>query len=586
MSAAVRFVDPREGEPRQDQGRSEPPEKIGALGDGARLDLPNRLGEGRRGGMPPLSQEAIDEYGFLLTPPRFADKWNARVIVALTLYIAAAIILLLSTENVLWHPETRDISIALGGIAIWRFGWWFNHGMRAVIYARSHYPALRKLADDAWARGDRPKHVHVMMTTYKENTAVTLLVMESIVREFRATGLSATIWLGSGDDSDEITIANYLAENASDLDVELVIARQWKGGKRYAIGAALRAMRLSGTVNGDDAVVFMDGDSIWGPGILQKCASLFFVDKDLQALTTDEEVIVHGPRWQEVWLRMRFAQRRIAMQSHALAGKVLTLTGRLSLFRAHHVIKPEFIMQVEEDYLDHWLWGRFRFLSGDDKSTWYYMLTQSAKMMYVPDALAITIEHVEGNGYERMVQNLRRWSGNMLRNGARCIALGPKKVGFFIWWCVLDQRLAMWTTIVSPLLAILTMVFVSPWLIFGYVALIMVTRLIQSFWLYCYSRDVHISFPLLIYLNQLLNASVKVYSLFRLSKQRWTNRGNQSAGFSDSFVERLRNWTAAYLTLVASAALVLILVSYAGFLQLPTGYSRDGLVVGLLPFLR
>ena len=31
-------------------------------------------------------------------------------------------------------------------------------------------------------------------------------------------------------------------------------------------------------------------------------------------------------------------------------------------------------------------------------------------------------------GLNRMVQNYRRWSGNMLRNGARVIALGPKRV--------------------------------------------------------------------------------------------------------------------------------------------------------------
>jgi glycosyltransferase Alg8 len=570
--AAAQPIDPAAA------GPDVPDQGIGVLSFGEGIEIANRRQGRPKAELPPLSQAALDEYGFLLTKPPLAEKWNFKVVTFLFIYACACFVLLLTVPNILWNPETKDIALVIGVLGLWRFGWWANHGIRALIYENTHYPRLRKLADDAWARGDRPKHVHVMMTTYKENTSVTLLVMESMVREFRATGLSATIWLGSGDDSDEITIANFLAEHASDLDVELVIARQWKGGKRYAIGAALRAMMLSGTVDGRDAVVFMDGDSIWAPGILQKCCSLFFIDPDLQALTTDEEVIVHGPRWQEVWLRMRFAQRRIAMQSHALAGKVLTLTGRLSLFRAHHVINPNFIRQVEDDYLDHWLWGRFRFLSGDDKSTWYYMLTQSAKMMYVPDALAITIEHVEGNGYERMVQNLRRWSGNMLRNGQRCIALGPKKVGFFIWWCVVDQRLAMWTMLVSPILAVLSLIFVSPWLILGYILWIALSRLIQSIWLYCYARDVHFSFPLLIFLNQLLNASVKVYSLFRLSKQRWTNRGNQSAGFQEGFVERLRNWMAGYQTLVATSVLVLLILLGTGFVKLPTAYSFAGFI--------
>jgi len=58
------------------------------------------------------------------------------------------------------------------------------------------------------------------------------------------------------------------------------------------------------------------------------------------------------------------------MQSHALSGRVLTLTGRMSVFRGEHLTKIDFIRLVEADCLDHWLWGRFRFLSGDDKSTW------------------------------------------------------------------------------------------------------------------------------------------------------------------------------------------------------------------------
>ncbi len=206
-------------------------------------------------------------------------------------------------------------------------------------------------------------------------------------------------------------------------------------------------------IDPDDIVVFMDGDSLFGHGMLEKCVPMFLADPRLGALTTDEEVQVHGPRWVSTWLEMRFAQRRIAMQSHAISNKVLTLTGRLSLFRAHLVIDPGFIRMIEEDHLEHWLWGRFRFLSGDDKSSWYYLLGKGVRMTYVPDALSITIEHIEGSGYDRMVQNLRRWSGNMLRNGSRAIALGPRRVGFFIWWCIIDQRLAMWTMLFSPVLA-------------------------------------------------------------------------------------------------------------------------------------
>ena len=119
------------------------------------------------------------------------------------------------------------------------------------------------------------------------------------------------------------------------------------------------------------------------------------------------------------------------------------------------IVSHDFIRLQEADYLNHWLWGSFRFLSGDDKSSaGIALLKHNVKMLYVPDSRGYTIEIIEGSAYTRMVENLRRWSGNMLRNGQRAIALGPGRMPFFIWWCCVDQRLAMWTMLFSPLLAI------------------------------------------------------------------------------------------------------------------------------------
>ena len=514
----------------------------------------------------------VIRFADMLPSPTFRQKWNVRVVLGLTSYIGACTIALLSFPNTLWDPQARHVAIVIGTLGLWRFGWWSTHVVRSWIYSLAHYPALRRRADAAWEAGHRPRHVHFMMTTFKERQEITEAVVDSIVNELRDTGLPGTIWLGSGDESDELVIAAFLAEHARDVDVRLQIARQTKPGKRYAIGAALRLM-AKGDLHRDDVAVFMDGDSIIGAGMIKKCTSLFVIDPTLEAMTTDEEVICFGPRWIQVWLTMRFAQRRIAMQSHALSGKVLTLTGRLSLFRLNHVTRPEFYELVEEDYLEHWLWGRFRFLSGDDKSTWYYMLRAGAKMMYVPDAIAYTVEHIEGSGYERMVQNLRRWSGNMLRNGARAIALGPRRTGFFIWWCVVDQRIAMWTMLFSPILAISTTILVTPAYLVTYIVWITISRLWQAIFLFAYSREVHLVYPLLLYVNQLTNAAVKVYCLFRLSKQRWTNRGDQKAGFDGAFIDRIRNVTASYLTVVAMSALVLAIISYSGLLRLPSPYT-------------
>lgn len=497
------------------------------------------------------------------------DKWSPFVLFQIFLYFAFCFIGINILPNNIWDPELRAVTVLIGSLGIWRYSWWFSHAMRAQIYARRTFPRLRAKAEKSWADGWRPRHVHFMMTTFHEHREVTNKVVESICRQLRDMDVPGTVWLGSADAYDEDIIENYLRLYAHDIDLEYVMVRQNQPGKRLAIGLVLRAMNR-GSVQDDDVIVFMDGDAILGENCVRNCASLFVNDPELQAVTTDEEVICHGPAWVRTWLILRFAQRRMAMQSHALSNKVLTLTGRMSVFRAKHLANIELIRLLEADHLNHWLWGDFRFLSGDDKSTWYYMLLQNAKLLYVPDAMIYTVEYIEGTGLERMVQNFRRWSGNMLRNGSRALLLGPKKVGFFIWWCILDQRVAMWTMLVSPVLAVMASALVTPSYIISYVLWILVSRMMLSLVLYFYAARVNMMFPFILYLNQLINASVKVYCLFRLSKQRWTNRGDQAVGFSGGWREYLRNTMANYLTTLYLSTLVLSIIVYAELFPLPS----------------
>lgn len=497
-------------------------------------------------------------------------KWTPAAIYHVGFYFGCCLLGILLLPNPVWNAETKTITLVIGGLGLWRYGWWFTHAIRAFIYGRFIYPRMRAEGEQVWRDGWRPGHLHFMMTTYKEHRDITEKVVRSILREVRDADTPATIWLGSSDRFDEDIIIDFLEREAGDIDLTLRIIRQNVSGKRAAIGLVLRAMnRLP--VDKNDLIVFMDGDFILGKGAIGKCLPLFQTDPKLQACTTDEEVICIGPRWIETWLKMRFSQRRIAMQSHAVSKRVLTLTGRMSVFRAEHLLQLEFIRLLEADHLEHWLWGKFRFLSGDDKSTWYYMLCHGARMTYVPDALGYTVEVIEGSGLDRMVQNFRRWSGNMLRNGTRAIKLGPKRMPFFIWWCLVDQRLSMWTMLVSPVLALLATFIQGFGYLAGYIIFISISRMLLSLFLFSYSRRVHLSYPWILYFNQLINAAVKVYCIFRLSKQRWTNRGNQSAGMGGaSFVEVARDTMASWCTATSVALLVVITMHYAGLADIPS----------------
>ncbi|MGE0767426.1 MAG: glycosyltransferase [Hyphomicrobiaceae bacterium] len=501
--------------------------------------------------------------------PRFA-KWTPAVQARLIAYFGICLICLELLPNSIWDPEGHEIVYVMGALGVWRYSWWFNHWLRALIYERITYPKKRDLAAELWDSGWRPRHIHVQMTTFREHREISEAVIRALCREIREAGVPATIWLGSSEREDEERIARHLKLVAADLDITLRIIRQNQPGKRVAIALILRAMARANLAR-DDLVFFMDGDFVFHPGLTRKCAPLFALDPDLHALTTDEHVIVHGPGWMQSWLNMRFAQRRLAMCSHALSDRVLTLTGRCSMFRAQHITSNEFIRLQEADFLDHWLWGTFRFLSGDDKSTWFALLKRGVKMTYVPDAAGTTIEVVEGSGTKRMVENLRRWSGNMLRNGYRAILLGPRAMPFFIWWCCVDQRLAMWTMLFSPMLAIAGAVKMGGSYVVAYAIYIAITRAILSIVLFTYSRRVDLNYIWCLYANQILNAVVKVYMMWRLAKQKWANRGNQQQGFSHrSAIEVFRGAMAVYLTTLSTVSIFLCVMLYSELLEMPS----------------
>ena len=500
----------------------------------------------------------------------FWEKWSPAVQLKIWLYFGGCFVALSLLPNTIWDPDARELVYVIGLLGIWRYTWWFNHFIRAKIYQKIAYPRIRARADALWESGWRPSRIHFQMTTFREERDTAEAVIRGICNEVRAAGVPATIWLGSSEREDEDAIARHLMLVGDDLDIELRIIRQNQPGKRVAIALILRAMSRAG-LGANDIVAFMDGDFVLGEGALTKCLPMFAADRDLHAVTTNEDVIVKGAWWMQSWLSMRFAQRRMAMQSHALSNRVLTLTGRFSVFRATHIVSHEFIRLQEADYLNHWLWGAFRFLSGDDKSSWYCLLKHDVKMLYVPDANGYTIEIIEGSAKKRMIENLRRWSGNMLRNGARGIALGPRRMPFFIWWCLVDQRLAMWTMLFSPLLAAAGAMKLGAAFFISYVIYIAITRMLLSMVLFSYSRTVDINYVWILYTNQLVNAAVKVYMIWRLSKQKWANRGNQTSAQSGSqLVVRLRNGMAVYLTVLSVAALFLSVMIYTRLVELPS----------------
>lgn len=485
-------------------------------------------------------------------------------------YLASLLLLFANLpQSVSIYYAARTGIITLGILGIWRYSWWGIHVLRSLFYTHFIFPPRRRKANQLWNEGWRPNVLYFMMTTYKERKTTTEAVLQSILKECSDIGVPVKLFIGIGSPSDETMIETILQQQTIDFPLDLTLVMQKLPGKRFAIGETLRAIVAAG-LEKDDPVIFMDGDTLLMPGCLKKCLPFFPLFPNMQALTTFENAIVlNAPAWMKKWLEVRFIQRDFTMKSYALSDKVLTLTGRMSIFRGNHLLEQGFIDIVENDYLEHWLWGKYRFLSGDDKSTWYYLLKNSAEMFYIPDATTTTIEYIDGSAFDRMKENLRRWSGNTLRNGSRAIALGPRKVGLFIWWCLVDQRIAMWNMPIGIAIVLILSITKTPAILIAYILWIACSRLCIATILFYYARRIDITYPFIVYFNQLVSCFIKIYISFRLPLQRWKNRGDQKAGFEGDAQLALRIWIANALTFFYCSLFLYLILLYLDLIDFP-----------------
>src|SRR3546814_5363884 len=92
-------------------------------------------------------------------------------------------------------------------------------------------------------------------------------------------------------------------------------------------------------------------------------------------------------------------------------------------------------------------------------------------------------------------------------------------MGLFTWWCIVDQRLSIWTTLIGPTVAIVLTLLVRPSFGLVYLLWIMLTRLITSTLLGLAWGRMNPLWPLLLYYNQVVGAALKSSINFRRSEE-------------------------------------------------------------------
>lgn len=501
--------------------------------------------------------------------------WPRQLALLLVLVTAGWLLAGLVGDFFGWLRHRGELLLVLGSIACWRWGWFVVQSVRAMIYRYWAFPRLRRRANQAVAARGVVPEVSILAVTYREKPWITKMVFESVFLELsRLTGLTRRprVVVSTGCDEDDRSIRAIFERSCARLDAadpgcwppELVLLRD-DAGKRPAIAAALRAI-VADNPHEDGVVVFMDGDTVMGPGMLQKALPLFRLEPEVSAVTTNEDGWVQGPRWFAEWISLRFGLRHRSMCSIALSGRLLCLTGRLSVFRASVAIDPTFLNQIERDSIRHWLWDTFDMLSGDDKSTWYWLAARGKRMLYVPDAMATTVEVVSGSALKRAVANIRRWSGNSLRHSWRAFVLGPKKLGWFCWYSLLDQRLAIFTVLVGPLFCILSLATGNFQLAAGYLLWVMLSRVAHASISWRHGRRFSVYYIPLQVLSDWTIALTKIWVLFHPAKQAWLNRGARTLdSTATSAFHRMRTGVAHYLYGFTCAVFVVAIGILAGF---------------------
>ncbi|QOR39610.1 glycosyltransferase [Billgrantia diversa] len=503
------------------------------------------------------------------TPPDPSTASWTTEITTFLFGLALMVVILSKLPSEVFSPGSESFIFVIGWIAIWRYSWWAVQAVRSVWYNRRIFPQMRAEAD-AIGEEEKPPELFVLCTSFRIEARVNYQVYDALIREARAYGVPTTVFASVSDRTDVDVITHVMDDHGWPKNVEVRYMFQKGDGKRSAMAEVLRAISRRLPAPGS-LLVSMDGDIRLEPGTLSRSLSFFQSQDDLGALTTNNRAEVTGNDATREWYDLRYAQRHLMMSSMSLSRRLLVLTGRYSVFRADLATQPDFIELIESDHVEHWRFGNFKFLSGDDKSSWYWLLKNGWRMLYIPDVFVTGFEELPDRKrfFASTTDLMRRWYGNMLRTSNRAIALGPRPMGMFTWWSLVDQRLSMWTTLVGPTVVVLVSLFVRPSFLFAYLVWILFTRSIATSILAWQRGRFSLLWIPLIYYNQVWGAMLKTYVSFRFNRQKWSRQGISAGEPDDPVAAKRQRRMGHVLHGFAYGVLLLILVISTGVMAPP-----------------
>ncbi len=489
------------------------------------------------------------------------------------IYIITYILFLIAF--LLWLPtyfldlENHRLILIIGIIAVWRYGWFALNALRAIFYRRVYFPRIRERANKIPIE-KLPRHAFIVITTYRIPEEISIKVYRGAIEDAIYTaqnGIHTTIIASVVEKSEENLVKAIWKALSPPPEVELVINRFAGTGKRDALAVAMRTLLGRPAEIHDSVVSFVDGDTILTKGATLNCAKLFALYPKLGAVTTNEDVTLEEKDLVHTiysrWYKLRFAQRNLYMSSVSLSRRVITLTGRMSMYRGELFFDPEFVKDVQDDFIEHWRIGWLKFLTGDDKSTWYYVLKKGWEMLYVPDVMVYTEEAPpDRNWIKGSLMLMVRWFGNSLRATYRARKIPMKITTPFVWYMIRDQRMTMWTGLYGLFAAILGEIKWGGGVIIAYIWWILFTRFLAVLYFGIGRGYMYISWVFFLYYNQIIGSFVKIYIISHLYRQKWTRQKTVLAT-KETWIDRYFIVLSSHLEVVIKFLLFIIATGYS-----------------------
>ncbi len=475
-------------------------------------------------------------------------------------FLSLLMVLALAVPKTVFDADSKDFILLIGAVGIWRYSMGGVHFLRGMLFLHVVYPYYRRRVRQLGSAAD-PSHVFLMVTSFRIDALTTAMVSSlgdprshrQRLPDHRGLLHRRDVRRGPGP----FSVGED--EPAGPGQPRLRADSRHRQARRPGLWLPRDFRHLPD----DDAVVaVIDGDTVLDHGVVKKTVPWFKLFPNVGGLTTNEFCEVQGGYVMSEWHKLRFAQRHINMCSMALSKRVLTMTGRMSVFRARVVTNPEFITDVENDHLEHWRLGRFKFLTGDDKSSWFSLMRLGYDTFYVPDAAINTVEHPPEKSFIKASRKLMyRWYGNNLRQNSRALKLGARRLGWFTMLVLFDQRVSMWTSLLGLVVAILASLKYSIAFLLVYLLWIGLTRLVLTLLLSLSGHRIGPAYPLILYYNQIVGALVKIYVFFRLDRQSWTRQPTKLERGLASFQRWFNAWSSRAMTFSAASIFVAVLLT-------------------------